>query len=301
MITNFQGFTPRPNMTGYTGLPNEFFDLIPHLTEAELKILLVTFRKTYGWVDRIENGEVIYKLEDDISYTQYEKLTGLSSTTIARAIKSLIEKGLLVRVVKGDHTGKSSRYRIRTKGEPPDGSEDDELDNFEETDSEEQKEDKEDDVIIVKPSRKKTTIAIENVEEENFFSEGSSGGKKKKGNPYQKFMSLWLDCCRRKGFTVAQSFTGKELAHIKKLYQEYKEEDILKAIEYFVLYYHELAKTFGWDSLVPSLNIFFGFRKTLIPMALAGKTTITMKRSQLGGAREFNQEKWKEGFDFWKT
>ena len=52
----------------YTQCPNDILDhWLPHLREAELKVLLVIIRKTFGY----------HKKRDKISISQIEKITGL--------------------------------------------------------------------------------------------------------------------------------------------------------------------------------------------------------------------------------
>lgn len=73
-----------------TQVPNRLFDHhLPNLTFAELKILLVIVRQTYGWVDRYTGKR---KMRDCISYSQYIAKTGLSRRILTETIQSLIEK-----------------------------------------------------------------------------------------------------------------------------------------------------------------------------------------------------------------
>jgi hypothetical protein len=92
----FSGFgAPR-----YTQVPDELFDiLMPHLTEAELKVTLYVIRRTFGFK----------KDSDDISLRQLEKGittrdgkvldegTGLSKKSITSALNGLIAKGVIVK------------------------------------------------------------------------------------------------------------------------------------------------------------------------------------------------------------
>ena len=90
----FRGFKqPR-----FTQIPDEFLDrMLPHLSGAEVKIMLYLFRKTLGYQKRQDRlslkqiaggtrrrgGEVI------------DEGTGLSRSTVAVTLKSLAEKGLI--------------------------------------------------------------------------------------------------------------------------------------------------------------------------------------------------------------
>ena len=113
----FKGFKPRQDLSGFTAIPNEWFDEVLAKIDslAELKIVQAVFRKTYGWVENWHNGEAVFKIEDGISYSQFSELTGLSSASIAEGIKRAIEHGYIVQLKKGNfHTGESSVYKIRT-------------------------------------------------------------------------------------------------------------------------------------------------------------------------------------------
>src|SRR3990167_1415977 len=75
---------------GYTRIAN---DIIEHLVKipllgAELRVLLFIIRKTYGWG----------KIQDKISFTQFEKGTGISRQTINKTIKNLVAKGMIVKI-----------------------------------------------------------------------------------------------------------------------------------------------------------------------------------------------------------
>lgn len=92
----FSGF----RYPSYTQVPNEFFDdLLPHLREAELKVLLYIIRRTLGFE----------KESDAISFNQFLHGTttkdgrvlargcGLRSrTSLSNALQSLEEKGIIV-------------------------------------------------------------------------------------------------------------------------------------------------------------------------------------------------------------
>lgn len=81
------------NYSNTTQVPNRFFDhLLPHLTLAETKILLVIIRQTYGWIDRYTKER---KKRDCISYGQFIQKTGLSRRIITDTMKSLVEKNAI--------------------------------------------------------------------------------------------------------------------------------------------------------------------------------------------------------------
>jgi phage replication O-like protein O len=72
-----------PNVTY---VPNIIFDYwLNRLSPAEFKVLLAICRKTFGW----------HKVQDKISLTQLEKLTGLSRKGIEKSLKILEKHGLI--------------------------------------------------------------------------------------------------------------------------------------------------------------------------------------------------------------
>ena len=76
-----------------TPIPNEFFEYIPTLTHAEIRVLLVVLRQTYGWKD-FKTGQ--RKLKDKLSYNFLIKKTGLYRTVLTLTIKTLVDKNILL-------------------------------------------------------------------------------------------------------------------------------------------------------------------------------------------------------------
>lgn len=73
---------------GYTQIPNVLLDdQMQEMSKAELKIVLATCRKTFGW----------QKGKDRISYSQFERLTGLSRASVREGIKQAVAHGYLRR------------------------------------------------------------------------------------------------------------------------------------------------------------------------------------------------------------
>lgn len=71
----------------FTQAPNYFFDeLLQKLSSIEVHVLCAIIRKTYGW----------HKAEDQISFSQLTKATGLALSTVQKAIKKLVDKGIIV-------------------------------------------------------------------------------------------------------------------------------------------------------------------------------------------------------------
>ena len=78
----------------HTNVPNIFFEVhLKNLGYAELKVLLVIIRQTYGWKDTRTGG---HKKWDWISGRFFVKKTGLSQRAVSSAISSLIMKRLIV-------------------------------------------------------------------------------------------------------------------------------------------------------------------------------------------------------------
>ncbi len=76
-----------------TQVPNVVFDsMLPILTYAELKILLVIIRQTYGWINKRTGKRKVY---DRITYGQFIKKTGLSRRSVSSAVTSLAKKGFI--------------------------------------------------------------------------------------------------------------------------------------------------------------------------------------------------------------
>jgi len=76
----------------YTNVPNPFFSLLPQLGYAELKVLLVIIRQTYGFVDPNTKS---HKQWDWLSGRFLCAKTALSQRSVSEALSSLLQKGLI--------------------------------------------------------------------------------------------------------------------------------------------------------------------------------------------------------------
>lgn len=76
-----------------TPVPNELFEYIPTLTHAELRVLLVVIRQTYGWIDMTTGKR---KIKDRLTYDFIIKKTGVYRTILSETIQSLVDKKLLL-------------------------------------------------------------------------------------------------------------------------------------------------------------------------------------------------------------
>jgi phage replication O-like protein O len=96
------------NYKSTTMVPNTIFDnLLPSLSEKELKVLLIILRQTIGWVSK--NGK--RKSRDWISHRYFINITGLSRKSITQAISLLIKKGFIRAETISHQTLESSNDR----------------------------------------------------------------------------------------------------------------------------------------------------------------------------------------------
>lgn len=77
----------------FTNVPNVILDKhLSCLGYAELKVLLVIIRQTYGW--KAKNGKG-HKERDWVSRAFFVKKTGLSKRAVSKAIADLLDKQLI--------------------------------------------------------------------------------------------------------------------------------------------------------------------------------------------------------------
>jgi len=94
----------------FTQIPDVLFDEhLPELGLAELKVLLVIMRRTYGW----------RKPTDAISLSQLEKGTGLRRKAISAATRSLEEGGYIIvdRGTTPNGGTATNLYRLNVEGD----------------------------------------------------------------------------------------------------------------------------------------------------------------------------------------
>ena len=117
----FQGFSS-PN---YTQVPDTIFDqLLPDLSEAELKVLLYVVRRTFGFKKDADTIS-LRQLSSGITTREGKVLdrgTGLSKSGVTKALVSLRKKGILIRYRNSDSVRGSTptTYRLRMLGDPLD-------------------------------------------------------------------------------------------------------------------------------------------------------------------------------------
>ena len=97
----FSGFLT-PN---YTQIPDQVFDeLLPILSGNEIKILMYICRRTFGFKKGTDNISLA-QMVSGITAKDGTKLdggTGLSKASVARALKDLEDKDIIVRVRRSD-------------------------------------------------------------------------------------------------------------------------------------------------------------------------------------------------------
>lgn len=76
---------------GYTGIANPIIEALATqvISPDEWRVLMVIFRKTYGWG----------KKEDSISLSQFVEMTKITKPHICRAIQKLIQRNIITRSV----------------------------------------------------------------------------------------------------------------------------------------------------------------------------------------------------------
>lgn len=284
MISEFKGFKPRQDLGGFTAIPNEWFDKVLKDIDnlSEMKIVQVVFRKTYGWISGwdSETQKPIYKLEDSISYSQFEELTGLSRASVAEGIKRALAHGLIVRVKTGSYSDmSSSRYRIRLV--------DDKVDSPEEKEEAPK-------VVITKEEVPEATKV-----EEEIKPEPPKEAPKKKPSPYDRYKAKEpkdynaTDMCyyfSDKYNEVIRVWYGtisaKDRSLMKQLIDGYSSEVVVKAIDWLMNNYANLIRDY------PSIAVLYGFRTTIFPASQkvvvknkndVRQSSITKKEIEEGG------------------
>ena len=86
---------------GHTDIANEILEALARvlLSPDEWRVLMVVFRKTWGW----------HKREDWISLSQFVLMTGMKKPNVCRALGKLIARNIVIRIDNGN--GKSYRFQ----------------------------------------------------------------------------------------------------------------------------------------------------------------------------------------------
>jgi hypothetical protein len=84
------------NAGGSVPVPNRLFDdLLPKLTDADLRICLIVVRATLGWRESNGHGGWRYKRRDWLTNRLLMKRTGRGSASVSRAVQSLVSASLI--------------------------------------------------------------------------------------------------------------------------------------------------------------------------------------------------------------
>lgn len=112
----FEGFAS----SNYTQVPDELFDLLlPTLADNELRVLLYIIRRTFGF-KRDSDTISLSQMVNGITTREGQVLdtgTGLSKSSVARGLKSLRERGVIVatRNASAERGDQPTTYRLRFK------------------------------------------------------------------------------------------------------------------------------------------------------------------------------------------
>ncbi|MDQ2805813.1 MAG: replication protein [Chloroflexota bacterium] len=121
--------TPYPDWAGfdaprYTPVPDDVFDLwLPHLSGAELKVLLYICRRTFGFkkeADSISFAQLTHGITTQAGRA-LDHGTGLSMAGAQTAVKGLLTQGLIVKQTNkaADGGNAPTTYRLRLRGDTP--------------------------------------------------------------------------------------------------------------------------------------------------------------------------------------
>ena len=112
----------------YTPVPDELFDrLMPHLSEAELKVLLYVVRRTFGF-KKDADAISLKQMAEGITTRDGRVLdggTGLSRPSVTKGVRGLIAKGILTadRHASAEKGDLPTTYRLRVRSTSEGGKE----------------------------------------------------------------------------------------------------------------------------------------------------------------------------------
>lgn len=277
----FDGFKPRRDISGFTCIPNEWFDkVMPKVTSmSEMKVIEAVFRKTYGWVDYIENGRPVYKIEDALSLTQLENMTGLSRSGVIDGIRKALAHGYIVRTSSGNMDGKAARFKIRNTGEAADEGPFDEAQGPVSVEVEKQP----DYTVIVgtgeKQPREEFVVSVSSNVWNNYKHKSPS---EYNANDLCRYFSSRFE--QVAGVKYSR-ITGKERKLAKDLLDTYGGDACIKSIE------HLLANHAKYIDGHPSISVLYGFRNSLFPDSAKGRTgTLDVRQSPLSPDKDSGKE-----------
>jgi len=107
----------------YTQVPDALFDeLLPYLSEAELKVLLYIIRRTFGFkkeADAISLAQMVHGIVTRDG-RRLDWGAGCSESSIKRGIRGLLEKRLILRALRRspERGDEAPVYRLRLRSDP---------------------------------------------------------------------------------------------------------------------------------------------------------------------------------------
>jgi hypothetical protein len=103
---------PGSVLAGTTPVPNHLLDeVMPRLSDTQLRVLLVVVRSTLGW--QVGNRR---KEKDWISHRQLQARTGRSSAVVSRAVAGLVAQGMIRVTDANDRELADTSQRSRNRG-----------------------------------------------------------------------------------------------------------------------------------------------------------------------------------------
>jgi hypothetical protein len=99
-------------LTRTTPVPNRIIDeVMPYLSDTELRVLMVVVRSTLGWQEGTGRKE-----SDWLSHRQLQARTGRSSAVVSRAVDGLVKRGLIRVTNEVGRELRDSHERSRSRG-----------------------------------------------------------------------------------------------------------------------------------------------------------------------------------------
>jgi hypothetical protein len=87
----------KPHLHGFVPIPNFLFDeILPTLTDSELRVLLVVMRATLGFREGSDTGGTRFRRRAWIAHNQLQMRAGRSSTSMSQAVQSLVARQMIV-------------------------------------------------------------------------------------------------------------------------------------------------------------------------------------------------------------
>jgi len=195
-----------------------------------------------------------------LSYTDIREKTGLSPNSISKAVRELVDKGLLYQARPVDQS-KPATYILCSTEE----------------------------VDKMVDDKKEVLEDIQNIRFREGETKKAEQPKQKKGRQSFRDKNIY----KWNGNDLLHYFASRYREHLNMIYppiipkerklakvflenSEYDMLDVIKAIDYYLKNYQDIP---GHPNDYPSWPIFYSWKNTIIPMALYGKTRTKNTRS----------------------